>query len=143
MLSKKEVLEAMENSLQRDKEEITRCQLKLSNDKEFYCKGRRWLEELELKTLYILTINYKYDKIQEFLVQCWSYGRDHVEFRFFAGDISFREYVSFGWNKDFQVRPASIKDAPLFVSSSYKSPSYEKLLKGKLRSVTNNQRESE
>lgn len=118
---------------------IKKKQHELEREQTFFREGLRKIDSLEEKAFYILT----YQGEINFFVQCLKFGRDHVEFRVFAADLSLEkiqaktsiirvpDHMSLAWSWDWETKAADEKDAVLYVSWEHKSRWFEKLLKGK------------
>lgn len=75
---------------------------------------------------------------QTFLVQCWKFGRDHVEFRVFTRDTDSKKIIdkmSLSWMWEWSTIPVDPKNASLYVNHGFKTIHYEKLLKGKYQNL--------
>lgn len=100
----------------------------------FFDEGLRKIQGLKERDFYEL--DYRGEAI--FLVQCWKFGRDHVEFRIFtrsrkAGKIN--DNMSLAWHWDWETTPVDPKNATLYVNHGFKTEHYDKLLKGTYRSL--------
>ena len=100
----------------------------------FFDEGLRKIQGLQEKDFYEL--NYRGEAT--YLVQCWKFGRDHVEFRIFtrdreAGEVNDKK--SLNWNWDWETTPVDPKNATLYMNHKFKTEHYDKLLKGKYRSL--------
>jgi hypothetical protein len=111
--------------------------VELRREIAFFERGLGHITPLEEKNFYELT---KDDGIVMF-VQCWGLGRDHVRFRLFACSVPQSEAklssdeFSLVWTPNWSVKAIDPKDSSLYVGYVWKTEHYDKLLKGKYRSL--------
>ena len=106
----------------------------LLREVSFYDEGLKKIHCLQERDFYELKKNGII-----FFVQCWKFGRDHVEFRIFTCEkelgIPGKDHISLYWNWEWSTTPVDHKNAALYVSHVAKTPHFEKLLKGSYQSL--------
>ncbi len=100
----------------------------------FYDTGLRKIQGLVERGFY--EVSYREGN---YLAQCWKFGRDHVEFRIFTCTYDSDKFragkMSLMWNWEWETTPVDLKNAALYVAHQCKNENFEKLLKGKYRSL--------
>jgi hypothetical protein len=126
----------------KNKEEVIQAMKwkhdELRREMAFFDEGLKKIAGLKEKDFYKLRRNNEGEREMHLFVQCWKFGRDHVEFRVFARDyeeldLHIEEAVSYAWNWDWESKPVDPKDAVMYVSWPFKTKYFEKLLKGKYK----------
>jgi hypothetical protein len=122
----------------KTREQVIKAMLKKKDDLTFevafYDAGLKKIKNLSERTFYELTFNGNL-----FLVQCWKFGRDHVEFRIFTCEKELgnpgKDHISLSWNWEWKATPVDSMNAVLYVNHMAKTPHFDKLLQGTYRSL--------